>query len=102
MTRVALVGAGVSKFGVRQATYRDLIWEAVVQAFTVQDTGLTAGFEGPRVFAIVTLAGHRIFTILTGADPTSVRLGQRVRLAPLRVADEPKGGPRWLPAFTPA
>jgi len=28
MRRVALVGAGVSKFGVREATYRDLIWEA--------------------------------------------------------------------------
>jgi acetyl-CoA C-acetyltransferase len=27
MRRVALVGAGVSKFGVRKATYRDLIWE---------------------------------------------------------------------------
>jgi acetyl-CoA C-acetyltransferase len=26
--RVALVGAGVTKFGVRKATYRDLIWEA--------------------------------------------------------------------------
>ena len=28
MRRVALVGAGVSKFGVRKAGYRDLIWEA--------------------------------------------------------------------------
>jgi acetyl-CoA C-acetyltransferase len=28
MRRVALVGAGVSKFGVRKATYRDLLWEA--------------------------------------------------------------------------
>jgi hypothetical protein len=28
MRKVALVGAGVSKFGVRKATYRDLIWEA--------------------------------------------------------------------------
>ena len=28
MRKVALVGAGVSKFGVRRATYRDLIWEA--------------------------------------------------------------------------
>ncbi|MGH7356671.1 MAG: thiolase domain-containing protein [Candidatus Rokuibacteriota bacterium] len=28
MRRVALIGAGVSKFGVRKATYRDLIWEA--------------------------------------------------------------------------
>jgi acetyl-CoA C-acetyltransferase len=28
MNRVALIGAGVTKFGVRKATYRDLIWEA--------------------------------------------------------------------------
>ena len=28
MIKVALVGAGVTKFGVRKATYRDLIWEA--------------------------------------------------------------------------
>jgi acetyl-CoA C-acetyltransferase len=28
MRRVALVGAGVTKFGVRRASYRDLIWEA--------------------------------------------------------------------------
>ena len=28
MKRVAMVGAGVTKFGVRKASYRDLIWEA--------------------------------------------------------------------------
>ena len=28
MNRVAMVGAGVTKFGVRKASYRDLIWEA--------------------------------------------------------------------------
>ena len=28
MNKVAVVGAGVTKFGVRKATYRDLIWEA--------------------------------------------------------------------------
>jgi acetyl-CoA C-acetyltransferase len=28
MKKVALIGAGVSKFGVRRASYRDLIWEA--------------------------------------------------------------------------
>jgi len=28
MRKVALVGAGISKFGVRKASYRDLIWEA--------------------------------------------------------------------------
>jgi uncharacterized OB-fold protein len=80
----------------------DLSNEGTVHAFTVQDTGLPAGFEGPRVFAIVKVDGHRIFSILLDADPARVSLGQRVRLRPLRVADEPKGAPRWLPAFTPA
>src|SRR5438094_9650075 len=28
MRNVALIGAGVSRFGVRKASYRDLIWEA--------------------------------------------------------------------------
>ncbi|MBI2204485.1 MAG: thiolase domain-containing protein [Candidatus Rokubacteria bacterium] len=33
MKKVALIGAGVSKFGVRKATYRDLIWEAGTACF---------------------------------------------------------------------
>ncbi len=79
--------------------WADLPAEGTVHAFTVQETGLPAGFDGPRVFVIVKVDGHRIFSILTGADPAGVRVGQRVRLAPLRVADDPKGNPRWLPAF---
>jgi uncharacterized OB-fold protein len=63
---------------------------------------LPTGFEGPRVFAIVKVDGHRIFSIVVDTDPARVAIGQRVRLRPLRVADEPKGAPRWLPAFTPA
>ena len=74
----------------------------MVHAFTAQDTGLPSGFEGPRVFAIVKVDGLRIFTILTGADPARVKVGDRVRLAPLRVADDPKGNARWLPAFAMA
>ncbi len=80
----------------------DLPEEGVVHAFTVQETGLPSGFEGPRVFAIVKVGGHRVFTILRDADPTRVTVGLRVRLAPLRIADEPTGAPRWLPAFRPA
>ena len=80
----------------------DLPEDGVVHAFTVQETGLPAGFDGPRVFAIVKVGGHRVFTILRDVDPASVRVGQRVRLAPMRVADEPTGVPRWLPAFRPA
>jgi uncharacterized OB-fold protein len=79
----------------------DLPPEGVVHAFTVQDAGLPAGFEGRRVFAIVIVDGHRIFSILLDADPARVARGQRVRLRPLRVADDPKGAPRWLPAFAP-
>ena len=76
--------------------------EGQVHAFTVQETGLPAGFDGPRVFAIVKVDGHRIFTILLGGDSASIALGQRVRLEPLRIADDPKGNARWLPAFRPA
>jgi len=77
----------------------DLPREGTIHAFTVQDTGLPAGFDGPRVFAIVKLGGHRIFAVVTGADSTMIATGQRVRLAPIRVADDPKGNPRYLPAF---
>jgi hypothetical protein len=79
--------------------WTDLPGDGVVHAFTVQEMGLPAGFEGPRVFAIVKVDGLRIFTIVTGADPGTIAIGQRVRLAPLRVTDDPKGQPRWLPAF---
>jgi hypothetical protein len=80
----------------------DLPREGTIHAFTVQETGLPVGFEGPRVFAIVKVAGHRIFALVMGADPTALKIGHRVRLAPLRVADDSKGQPRWLPAFEPA
>ena len=80
----------------------DLSGEGTVHAFTAQDSGFPAGFDGPRVFAIVKVDGHRIFTILTDTKADDVRIGQRVRLKPLRVADDPKGGARWLPAFTVA
>jgi uncharacterized OB-fold protein len=76
--------------------------EGTVRAFTAQDTGLPAGFEGPRVFAIVKVGAHRIFSIVLDADPAHVTIGQRVRLKPLAVAADPKGNPRWLPAFTPS
>jgi uncharacterized OB-fold protein len=84
-------------------TYRwvDLPSEGTVHAFTAQDTGLPAGFAGPRVFAIVKVDRHRVFTILLDADPATVTIGQRVRLSPLRVADDPKAAPRWLAAFRP-
>ncbi len=80
----------------------DLAREGVIHGFTVQQTGLPAGFEAPRIFAVVKLDGLRIFAIVRDADPATVTIGQRVRLAPLRVSDDPKGNARWLPAFVPA
>ena len=79
----------------------DLPAEGTVHAFTVQETGLPAGIEAPRIFAIVKVGEHRVFTVLVDAVPAEVRLGQRVRLAPFRVADDPAGSPRWLPGFRP-
>ena len=80
--------------------WAELPEEGTIHAFTVQDTGLPPGFEGPRVFAIVKLAGLRVFTILVDCDPARVKIGDRVRLKPLRVTDDPRGNQRWLPAFT--
>jgi uncharacterized OB-fold protein len=78
----------------------DLPPHGTIHAFTVQETGLPAGFEGPRVFAIVKIDGHRVFAVVRDVDPARLALGQPVRLAPLRVADDPTGTPRYLPAFT--
>ena len=80
----------------------DLPDEGTIHAFTVQETGLPAGFDGPRAFAIVKLGGHRIFSVVRDVDATALNVGQRVRLAPMKIAEEPKGGQRWLPAFTVA
>ena len=80
----------------------DLPAEGTIHAFTVREAGLPSGFTAPRIFAIVKVDGHRIFSVLVDADPARVNVGQRVRLHPLRVDDDPKGAPRWLPAFTPA
>jgi uncharacterized OB-fold protein len=80
-------------------TWVDLPVEGEVHAFTAQDTGLPAGFSGRQVFAIVKVDGHRIFSVILDADPAAVTIGQPVRLSPLRVADDPKGNARWLPAF---
>jgi uncharacterized protein len=78
----------------------DLPAHGTIHAFTVQETGLPSGFAGPRMFAIVKVDGHRIFTVVNDADPAALRIGQRVTLAPMRVADDPKGNPRYLPAYT--
>jgi uncharacterized OB-fold protein len=80
----------------------DLPGEGMIHAFTVQETGLPAGFDGPRVFAIVKVGGLRIFSIVVGGDPGRLAIGQPVHLKPIRVTDDPKGNARWLPAFTPA
>jgi uncharacterized OB-fold protein len=83
-------------------TWVELPSEGRVHGFTVQDAGLPAGFTGTRVFAIVKVDNHRIFSVIIDTDPSTVSIGQRVVLSPIRVDDDPKGNARWLPAFRPA
>ena len=83
-------------------TWVDLPRDGTIHAFTIQEVGLPAGFVGPRVFAIVKIDGLRVFSILVDAEPAKVSIGQTVRVSPLRVADDPSGNARWLPAFRPA
>lgn len=81
--------------------WQDLPREGRLHGFSVQETGVPAGFPRPLVFAMVDVSGLRVFGHLTGvADPARLRVGDRVRLAPIRVADDPAGHPRYLPAFT--
>jgi uncharacterized OB-fold protein len=82
--------------------WTDLSGEGTIHAFTVQEAGLPAGFDAPRVFAIVKIDGLRVFSIVVDAAPSAIAIGQPVRLAPIRVADDPTGSARWLPAFRSA
>ncbi len=82
-------------------TWVELPPEGSVHAFTIQETGLPAGFEAPRVFAIVKVGDARIFAPIVGPQASAVTVGSRVRLSPLRVADDAKGSPRFILAFAP-
>src|SRR2546422_2019256 len=53
MRKVALVAAGVGKFGVRQATYRDLIWEAGKACFDSAPGLRPADLEGLVVGSVM-------------------------------------------------
>lgn len=79
----------------------DLPREGTVHGFTVQETGIPAGFTSPLVFAIVKVGGLRLFAPVLTREPAALQVGARVRFVPVRVADEPKGAPRHLVAFEP-
>ena len=80
----------------------DLPHQGRIHGFTVQETGVPAGFPRPLIFAIVDVVGLRIFAPLVEvADPTAVTVGMPVRFTRIGVADDPQGKPRYLPAFTP-
>jgi acetyl-CoA C-acetyltransferase len=53
MRKVALVGAGVSRFGVRKATYRDLIWEAGKACFDSAPGVAPADLQGLVVGSVM-------------------------------------------------
>jgi acetyl-CoA C-acetyltransferase len=53
MRKVALVGAGVTRFGVRKATYRDLIWEAGTACFAAAPAVKPRDLEGLVVGSVM-------------------------------------------------
>jgi uncharacterized OB-fold protein len=72
--------------------------EGRVIGFSIQETGLPPGFKPPVVFAVVEVGSVRLFTII-GGDPADTEIGSIVHLDPMRIADNPDGSPRYLPAF---
>ena len=85
--------------GSDQYEWVDLPHEGTIHAFTIQETGIPAGFDKPLIFAMVKLAGLRIFSRLVETEPAAVALGKRVLFTPIRVAPDHTGAPRYLPAF---
>ena len=77
----------------------ELPHEGVVHGFTIQEAGLPEGFAASRVFAIVKVDAARIFAPIIGPHAATVHIGARVRLSPVRVADDAKGRPRYVVAF---
>ena len=52
--------------------WAELPAEGTVHAFTVQDAGVPAGWTGPLVFAVVKVAGLRVFAPIVASEPTRV------------------------------
>jgi uncharacterized protein len=80
--------------------WAELPTEGTVHAFTVQEAGVPAGWVPPVVFAVVKVGDLRVFAPIVGCAPARIAVGARVRLSPVRVADEPGGAPRHLPAWS--
>jgi uncharacterized OB-fold protein len=82
--------------------WTELPAEGRIHGFSVQESGVPAGFPRPLVFAMVTVAGLRIFAPLVDVtDPAALAIGQPVAFRAVRVADDAQGRPRHLPAFAP-
>jgi uncharacterized OB-fold protein len=80
--------------------WTELPSEGRIHGFTVQETGVPPGFPRPLVLAVVAVGPVRIFGPLVGVDDVRrLAVGARVRVRAVRVADDPHGQPRHLPAF---
>lgn len=85
--------------GSDQYEWMELPREGVLHAFTVQETGVPAGFDKPLIFGIVKIDSLRIFSSIVETEPGALAVGKRVQFVPLRVADDREGKPRYLAAF---
>lgn len=79
-------------------------WEVLpdqgeIVAYTVQESGIPYGFEGPLVFALVRVGPLRILTRIVDSPIDSLRIGAKVRVCPIRVPDSPFSPNRVLLAF---
>jgi uncharacterized OB-fold protein len=80
--------------------WADLPLEGRLHGYTVQETGIPAGFPRPLVFAMVAVGGLRVLAPLVGpVDPDRLAVGAPVRFRRVRVTDGPGNEPRYLPAF---
>ncbi len=82
-----------------QLDWIELPSQGTIHAYTVQDTGIPPGFPRPLIFAVVFIAGLRIFTRLVETEANQVERGRPVRLLPSAVGQDPEGDERYVPTF---
>lgn len=80
----------------------DLPTEGTVHGFTIQAGGLPRGFQAPAIFALVDVAGLRIFTTIVDCPPDRVEIGMPVRLKVTTVPGTAPGETRPRHTFAPA
>ncbi|MEH7114982.1 zinc ribbon domain-containing protein [Neobacillus niacini] len=73
--------------------------EGTIEAFTIQEIGIPAGYSGPLIFALVNVGPIRMYTQIVNSQIEDIEINKKVTLHVLKVPDSPFSKDRVLPTF---